>query len=118
MSFRHDEHSFDCFRRLLLVSFNPFCPGFWTAVNPDWSGLLDAEAILGIEAAPPNNERAPVVARFGHSDRVMARFFYRAVFASPQSFSARNRLKYEILRAFGASQTLAGVSINDQFPAA
>jgi hypothetical protein len=33
--------------------FKPFCPAFWAAVNPDWSGQLDGEAIRGTLAAPP-----------------------------------------------------------------
>ncbi len=33
--------------------FKPFCPAFWAAVNPDWSGQLDGEAIRGNLAATP-----------------------------------------------------------------
>jgi CRISPR/Cas system-associated exonuclease Cas4 (RecB family) len=31
-------------------SFKPFCPAFWAAVNPGWSGQLDGEVIRGTVA--------------------------------------------------------------------
>jgi hypothetical protein len=39
--------------------FKPSCPPFWAAVNPDWSGQLDGEAIRGIVADPPQALLAP-----------------------------------------------------------
>jgi hypothetical protein len=33
--------------------FKPFCPAFWSAVNPSWSGQLDGEAIRGVVTAAP-----------------------------------------------------------------
>jgi hypothetical protein len=39
--------------------FKPFCPAFWAAVDPSWSGQLDGEAIRGIVAAPPQPLLAP-----------------------------------------------------------
>jgi len=39
--------------------FKPFCPAFWAAVNPDWSGHLDGEVIRGNVAAQPQPLLAP-----------------------------------------------------------
>lgn len=39
--------------------FKPFCPAFWQAVTPDWSGCLDGEVIRGTVAAAPQSLIAP-----------------------------------------------------------
>jgi CRISPR/Cas system-associated exonuclease Cas4 (RecB family) len=39
--------------------FKPFCSAFWAAVNPDWSGQLDGEAIRATVVAPPQPLLAP-----------------------------------------------------------
>jgi hypothetical protein len=39
--------------------FEPFCPAFWSSVNPGWSGQLDGEVIRGIVSAPPQPLSCP-----------------------------------------------------------
>jgi PD-(D/E)XK nuclease superfamily len=44
-------------------TFKPFCPAFWAAVTPDWSGHLDGEAIRGVVAEEPQ----PLLAQGAYS---------------------------------------------------